>query len=309
MMALWSAALCAAAPNAGAAGSGASGGDTDAQGGVKLETTTRVVERADPPSKKFEPKEGEFRNAEELLTALETAGNGMKTFAAEISYARKLSEIEGGETQERTGRLVFDQTPPSGDEKLPLRRFRVDFEKLRVDNRVRDERQSFIFDGQWLAEVRPVEKQVMRRRVVKDGKRFDPLAIGEGPFPIPIGQKKSKILERFEAELVHPEDGWGDVSTAKFPSEALADTYQLKLTPREGTAEHRQYETVRVWYIKDSLLPRMAWTDERNGESTEVFLRGMRLDEALEGGETVFDTKPPPGYDEVIAEYEQGGRE
>lgn len=293
--------------------------DESGGGGEKrvLEATTRVV--VDAPaatsSRLYVPKPGEPKDVGELLDALEKAGGAIGSLKAEVRYTKIFGEIEGGEKQVRRGMLYFkakrepagSAPPAAGTEPVARRVFQVDFTSLEIDDVRRDEQQTFIFDGEWLIEKQASARppQMLRRRVVAPGETIDPLAIGEGPFPVPIGQKKQRILDRFKAEMVEPSDAWpGSRSAAAdqpTPPEWLAETYQLKLTPLKGTDESRRYAVVRIWYRKKDLLPRMAWTDDKNDASTEVFLLNAQTN--VELGEEIFDTRLPEGWNEQVEEF------
>lgn len=283
-----------------------------------LEVQTRVIDEEAskiPPGKKFVPKPGDFKDALELLAALEKSGADIRTLQGDIRYTKRFAAIEGGEEQERSGTLYFISEPPvatttptkdaapSTSADGPIRKFAVDFERLTIDSKRRDERRTFLFDGAWLTERQHENKQQFRRQVVKPGERLDPLAIGQGPFPIPVGQKKEKILERFDAELLDPTDGWPGVSSGGDAPKWLDGTYQLRLIPKLGTDESRQFGNVRLWYIKPTLLPRMALTDDKNGASTEVFLTNVKQNEPLPAG--VFDSAAPAGWTEQVTEYQE----
>lgn len=237
---------------------------------------------------------GAIVTADDLLGALELAGKDLRTLQADLRWTKQFGEITGGdEKQIRIGKLLFESqalaTGLSADAK-PLRRFQVDFTTEIVDNEQRTKRTVYVFDGQWFVERQPDQKQVFRRQVVPPGQTIDPLAVGEGPFPVPIGQQRAKILERFVAENLPAGD---DFAEGKAP-QSLQDTYQLKLTPRPGTDEAKQFQQVRIWYRKTDLLPRLARTTDRDGSKTEVFLTAMELNKPLP--EQAFDTTRPAGW-------------
>ncbi len=265
-------------------------------------TTSVLPDEPDPPPTytPFKAQAGEHADADQLLTALERSGDSLQTLSADLKYFRRMNELEGGETQIRTGTLLF-RTRPSPDKPStnpesspsPRREFQIDFTRLEIDNKARDESQTFIFDGEWLVERYPNQKEIHRRQVVAPGQFIDPLAIGEGPFPIPIGQKKQRILDRFEAFLADPADGW----EATKPN-WLDQTYQLILVPRRGTDEARQYRQIRLWYAKDTLLPRMVRAEEADESRTEVLLFNVVPNQPLPSG--AFDTSLPEGWNERV---------
>jgi hypothetical protein len=229
--------------------------------------------------------------AAEFLLRLENAGKGLKTLQANLRRTRFFPDIEGGGKQEWQGRLIYDtslSTPES-----PVRRFQINFEFTVRDGNIRNnDRTSWIFDGQWLTEINPEAKQMHRRQITPPGQRIDPLALGEGAFPLPIGQQRDKILERFDAELLAP-DRFDHFQGGTFP-DALKDTQQLKLVPKAGREEGRRLTEVRLWYRTADLLPRMAWTSEPDGSSNEYFLWALETNKPLPAG--AFDVTPQKGW-------------
>lgn len=268
-----------------------------------------------PPSPTAAPTAPAITTADDLLSALETADKGIRTLSAQVAFAKILSEIEGGEVHLRTGRLYFAIRPAGEDDRpkdakrdapgsltppapaspeakpapaSPLRVFAAVFETLQVDKTLRNEKRQFIFDGSSVVERNFDAKQYSRRRVVAPGSRTDPLRLGEGPFPIPIGQRKADILARFDASLVPPLEGIEETD----PNRAImAETYQLKLTPKPGTPESRTFAEVRLWYRTSDKLPRRARTLSPQGGQSDVTLIGPEVNKPID--DAVFDMSAP----------------
>jgi len=239
-----------------------------------------------------------FKDANELLTALETADKDLRSLTAEIRYKKIFAQVQGGDSQIREGKLTFVITPAQAavpaqkagadgkggtDAKaaVPARRgFSVYFDSLVAGKQKRDEKRQFVFDGEWYAERDFANKQFTKRRIVAPGQQGDPLKIGEGPFPVPIGQAKADILNRFSAELVPFADGLDDAAAGRA---FMQGTYQLKLTPREKSPEARNFKVLRLWYRQEDLLPRMALSLAPDDTATEILLinhaRNMTADQ------------------------------
>lgn len=254
-----------------------------------------------------------IQTVDELLDALETADKGMRTFTAGIRYTKVFAEIEGGDRQTWQGMLYFDARPEApgaaagaaGAEPPPTRkRFAVKFDTLIVGNRKRDETKHLIFDGEYLVEKNAAEKQFLKRRVVAKGERTDPLRIGEGPFPLPIGQRKSEILKRLSAELRPFEDGLEHLTEQA--RARYADTVQLRLVPRAQARDARDLQEIRIWYRRSDLLPRLARTKSAEGSTAEVLLINQSVNGTI--GAEVFNTDPPtePGWDVDVREQFRG---
>ena len=266
---------------------------------VTIETT--VV--AAPPTVKIAPstwKPGQpIKTADDLLSALENADANFRSLQANIRKVKQFGEIEGGGEMIYDGSVVFVSEAPdhARPNVKPRRMFQVDFTSTTIDGVRKAEQRTFLFDGQWFVERQPDVKQIHKRQIVPPGQTVDPLAIGEGPFPVPIGQKRERILQRFTAELLPPED----FPDAKLAGDAVKDTYQLKLTPRPGTDEAQKYRDVRIFYRKSDLLPRFARTFDRDDAINTVALMNIKLNQPVSAG--AFDTSVPPGWGAQIDEY------
>ena len=139
----------------------------------------------------------DFQNAEQLLDALETADKDIDRLSAGVRYTKVFAIA--GDAQQREGVLRFQIRP--------RKMFEIEFRTLRVGDEVHDVQQTFVFNGQWFTEVYPDEKLMIHRRVVPEGEAMDPFDLEQGPFPLPIGQRKDVILERFNASLAPPGEG------------------------------------------------------------------------------------------------------
>lgn len=253
----------------------------------------------------------EINTADDLLLALERTGEDLRTLQAGIRYTKVFALA--GDEQIRTGKLYYrDEGAPGivepGQPGPAGRAFAVHFETLQLGRgegaRLDREERSYIFDGEWLVEKMPEARQMIKRQVVPPGQRFDPLRVGEGPFPIPIGQKRSEILERFEAELVDAADELEliDPTGALAARVARTPAYQVRLTPRSAYADELKLAEIRLWYRADTLLPFLAWTLTSAEDESIVELIGVKTNEFLPAG--VMDTRSPDrGWDVEIREW------
>lgn len=253
-------------------------------------------------------QEREIDSADALLTELERADADLATLEADVIYDR-VYEVQGDE-QIRTGRLYFSSgvgavgaVGGGGGGGGEGRRFAVYFERLQIGARVEERPLVYIFDGEWFVEKRPDERQFIKRQVVPPGEKFDPLKIGEGPFPIPIGQKREDILARYRAELLEAEAGLDRDDLREF----VAGAYQLKLTPLDPRDTFRE---VRLWYFRagvgGKLLPRMARTVNTEGDVSVVQLVGVKINSEMDASR--LDTATPvAGWDVQIQPYRGAG--
>ena len=79
--------------------------------------------------------------------------------------------------------------------------------------------------------------------MLRPGEKIDLLKLGEGPFPLPIGQKKEAVHEQFEV--------------TKEP--ALKDdppgTVRVRLIPKPGTQFERKFDAIDVWVDTKTHMP------------------------------------------------------
>jgi len=229
---------------------------------------------------------GDITTADELLTRLETADQGLRTLTADIQYVRIFGMM--GDRQTRTGSLAFmdertdaqktaqkteQNTAPAqaeGDDPEiespaieapatltttttvlpPARRFAVRFNTVQVGSREERSNETYVFDGSVLAHTEPERRQVTRYEIPQGDQARDPLKLGEGPLPLPIAQKREDILKRFDVTLLDANDdleGEDDKETQSL-QQFVAGSYQLKLVPKPEFADQMDASEIRLWY-------------------------------------------------------------
>lgn len=226
--------------------------------------------------------------ADELMNRLENSDAKLTTIQADVVYDKVM--VIAGDRQIRAGKLYFENKADAatGEKR---RRFAINFDTLQLGEKIETKQQQFIFDGEWLIEKLVANKQIIKRQVVKPGEKFDPLKIGEGPLPIPIGQKKQDITDRYDVTLVAATDGLDDEGLKIF----VEGAWQLKLKPKVGA--DRNFKEIRLWYREESgiegkpVLPRMSRTVDTADDVSLVQLIGLKVNQKLD--ETQFDAAAP----------------
>lgn len=245
-----------------------------------------------------------------ILSELETADRGMRDLRARIVYDRIDRTL--GDRQYRFGDLLFrDLTPEGQTNRAGTRSFVVRFSTYADLDVRRDLNESWAFDGRWLIERNDDDRTFRKREITRAGEEVDPLRLGEGPLPIPIGQRKADILARYEVELADPVDSLeapeDPAAEDRFASyrEAVRSTgaIQLKLTPR--AEEEGDFDSVRLWYWKspenpDRWLPLMARAARENARGREmdiafVLMVGVKVNDGVSDAEMTVQ-EPGDGY-------------
>ncbi len=256
-------------------------------------TTARAEEpKTSDPTTSPTPQ---YASADALLEELESADESISTLSANIVYDRIF--MLQGDRHVRYGKLYFDVHEMPEDQP-PYRTFAIHFEKLVLDGAVRDDKQAWIFDGRWLVEKRFVEKQYVAREIARPGTQIDPLRLGEGPLPIPIGQRKQDILDRYTAQLVP----WDDAFDPEDPSHVgymkyVRNASQIVLEPLPHRRNSDDFRSIRLWYAHNDeglLLPVLSRTLDRKGDESFVLLKNTLINEPIPLDLINID-QPPPG--------------
>lgn len=203
-------------------------------------TTPPVVETQ--PQRQAEV-EAETDPVIELLDKLEKSTIELRDFQAKIRYSTWDAALE--QLQLRTGELIYQVKPEDSS-----KRFAILFDTLIVGTRKQDHNKHYIFADSWLVEIDHESKHFLKRQIVAPGKKFDPLKLGEGPFPLPLGQSKDEVLARFNVKLLEkPSD--------EFLAGKLAglDVKGMVLFPKPNTPEAEKFSKVELFYDSKMLLP------------------------------------------------------
>lgn len=224
-----------------------------------------------------QPVAAEQDQVSALLSRIEQRADQIDTLHAKLTYDR----IQGllGDKQRRFGELWYDGRTPA--------RFAVHFDKLYVNGRGDKQNRWYIFDGQWLVERLDDRKQFIKRQIVapptKDNprpKQADPLALGEGPFPVPIKIKKDQVLKRFDVKLIEADEKTDPKG---------APTHHLRLTPKKDRPI--DLTQIDLWFDQSSLLPVKVRTTDDSENETVVSLRNAVTNKPID--KKTFDTSVP----------------
>ncbi len=188
-------------------------------------------------------QEAEPDPVEDLLDRLERSSAELRDFQARIRY--DIWDAVTEEKQIRSGELIYQVDPDDGS-----KRFAILFDTFIFGNRQEKEAKHYIFADGWLVEIDHERKQFIKRQIVAPGKTFDPLKLGEGPFPLPIGQPKNEVLARFDVQLL---DAPSDPFLAKMLTDR--DVQGMVLFPKPNTPEAETFQRVEVFYDRKTMLP------------------------------------------------------
>jgi len=232
--------------------------------------------------------------AEDLLARLENAAAGLRDFQADITYYKWDSVLERKEI--RTGEVIY-QVRSGGDRS---KRFAILLDSVIVGRRKRDQQKTYIFDGSWLVEIDHDNRMFIKRQIVPPDQHYDPLKLGEGPFPLPVGQPRHEVLLRFRAHLLDkPQDEMLARHVADKPVEGLL------LVPKPSTPQADKIVQVEIFYDSATLLPVGLSLTETSGDRKIILLRNLKRNEGIDETKLSIEEPDPRQWDIDVREWRE----
>jgi hypothetical protein len=230
-----------------------------------------------PPS--TQPALSPKSSVDDVLEALDARGKNMQDFTADV----KLTETDAatGDATATDGQVLF-QRKATGDSRI-----RVSFTKKEFGDRLQPENHQYLLADGWLVERDYDLKKEIRRQVVKPGEKIDPLKLGEGAFPLPIGQSKEDVKAQFDVMKIDP------------AKDDPPNTVHLQLTPKAGSKLAKDFKTIDIWVDDSSWMPQRIQTLDLNQTTIKTTdLSNVKINVGL--GENDFAQPPmPPGSDQI----------
>lgn len=192
-------------------------------------------------------------NAEldQILEALHARGQDLEDFVSNVTMTQE--DTLTGDATVLTGKVWY-QNRGQGNTRI-----RVAFDGKKIGERaVKDFKQEYLLDNPWLIERDYKQKLQVDRQVLRPGEKFDPLKLGEGPFPLPIGQDPAEVKKQFETRKIDadPKDPKG--------------TLHVQLVPKDGARLARKFKRIDVWVDTASRFPKRIVTTDRNEASNRI---------------------------------------
>jgi outer membrane lipoprotein-sorting protein len=195
-----------------------------------------------------------------ILDALDARGDSLKDFTADV---RLQEDDEGtGHSSVRTGKVWFQKLPEDDA------RMRLTLDKKEVKGKTIDDKLEYVFAGGWLVDRDYAKKIHKRRQVVRPGEKINLLKLGEGPFPLPLGQDKADVHRMFDVKRAAP--GKGDP----------VGSVHLHLIPKAGGKFDKKLDAVDFWVDEKSQMPVRMQTTE--GDSVRTWdLSNIKVNASL----------------------------
>jgi hypothetical protein len=213
--------------------------------------TAQPAPTSAPASASSSPKAlGVDSPIDDVLDALDVRGKDMSDFTADVTLTD--TDTAMGTDSTLVGKIAM-QRLPGGDARL-----RVTFDTKIVNDKKKADKTEYLLSKGWLYDRNYVDHREVRRQVLKPGQKMDLLKLGEGPFPLPLGQDKADVHRLFEVAKIPP--GKDDP----------AGTIHVQLTPKPDTQFATRFKTIDFWVDPSSRFPIKIQTIDPNETTTRT---------------------------------------
>lgn len=171
------------------------------------------------------PKPGHLGPSAAVLAALkmlQARGQTLHNFSADLKVT--VHHLRTDEKDMNIGKIWYLRKGGTTE-------FDIRFNMLVVDGAIARHHadHDIIFDGRWLIDRNGAAKIYRKIQLVGRGQKFNPLRLGQGPIPIPIGQSSAMVLREFHVSVVpNQAHAAGEAAKPQF--------IHLRLVPRDKRA-------------------------------------------------------------------------
>jgi len=175
-----------------------------------------------------------------ILDALDQRGKSLKEFTADVTMSTTDTSV--GNTNTRLGHVLFQKKGDSGDARMHVT-FDSQVKKNGTKPMLMKYKLEYILNDGVLLDYDFEKKLGTRRQVAQPGQKVNLLKLGEGPFPLPIGQSKQDVHRNFIVSKIAPA-----------PDDPPSSTH-LQLKPIRGTSMARHFSKIDIWVDPKSNMP------------------------------------------------------
>lgn len=200
-----------------------------------------------------------------LLQKMHDAGADLRTLSAAVELEDFDSISQANPV--RLGTLALRRGETGGEGVA----FHVVFNARRdgVDGPARREKIEYLLVGDELVDRNYAAKTQVSRKLAEEQAQRDLLKLGEGPFPLPIGQPVEEVRAQFDVLEIDP----ADKNLNPWNVEAIEGTRRLRLTPKAGSSLAKEFLFIDVDVDPATGMPRQVTTVDK----AETSLRIARL--------------------------------
>jgi len=201
-------------------------------------------------------------SVDEILDALDQRGKQLEDFTADVDLTD--TDVATGNDSKLIGQMKL-QRLADGDSRI-----RVVFDKKVVNDKTKPDKSEYMLSRGWLIDRSYPDRREVRRQVLQPGQKMNLLKLGEGPFPLPLGQDKADVHKMFE------------VSKLATGKDDPPGTIRARLVPKRGTQFEPKFKQIDVCIDPQSRMPVKIETIDPNGVMTRTTeLKNIRVNTKL----------------------------
>jgi|GEM_PF-796436 len=206
---------------------------------------------------------------DEVLTALWQRGETLSSLSAKVEL-KELDPAIGKETY-RLGTLALDR-------KDGATRILVNFTESGNERRSKEEHNVYLLAGESLIERNYETRKEITHQIKEMGDDTDILKLGQGPFPLPIGQHPDEVRDQFEVALVSDPD-------------LHPDKVGIELRPKPETRLANKIHVIVAWIDPSNQMPVIIETTDANEtKTTTSSLTEVKINEGVD--DSTFALEP-----------------
>ena len=205
-------------------------------------------------------------SVDELLDALDQAGRDLSNLSAAVK--RTEMDLETGDTTVRLGKIALQRAAEGTTFRVTFVGVQTNADAPNADEnpQIRPEKIEYLLRGNELIDRNYEQKVQVTRTLPAEQAGKDLLKLGEGPFPLPIGQKKEDVRDRFDVTAVDP----ADAAQNELGEPAANGTRRIRLTPKADSPLAKDFAWVEIDVALDAGLPSKVITLNAAGTEAQV---------------------------------------
>ena len=225
-----------------------------------------------------------------VLDALDQRGKSMKEFTADVQLTTEETAI--GDSNTRKGKVFFQKVGDQGDARLNVV-LNSQIKKNGSGYMEVPSKLQYLLEKGWLHDLDFTKKIRNDRQVTKPGDKVNLLKLGEGPFPLPIGQSKEDVHKNF------------DVTMTPAGKDDPQNTIHVQLKPREGTPLAKRFSKIDVWVDRATNMPaRIDTLDAAGSEQRSTQLTNIVVNPKPALTDTDFTVPPTTGWNVHVDKFQ-----
>jgi outer membrane lipoprotein-sorting protein len=220
--------------------------------------------------------------ADQVLDALKMRGDTLKDFSGDVTLTT--TDQTTADSTAQVGNVLFQQLG-DGDGRI-----RVHFtQHVEGDKYTKEDHEFTLADG-WLVDRDYLKKNEVRRQVVRPGQKINLLKLGEGPFPLPIGQSREEVRRQFDVSLIAP------------AKDDPAGTVHLLLKPNPLTDLARKYSQIDVYVDRQNGMPTQIVTLDNDAQRMQsTVISNLHMNSGLKDAD--FSLPQVDGWDQTVEPF------